>query len=72
MKMLKIRGISVFGDDQYILGPPPLSGVFGTPSLRPKIYLHGKMVYGRDRLVRLEFYVGELMVRSTKVYSVEW
>ena len=27
MKMLKIRGISVFGNDQYILGPPP-SGVF--------------------------------------------
>ena len=68
--MLKIRGISVFGDDQYILGPPP--GVFRTPSLRPKIYPQGKMVYGRDRLVRLDLYVSELRVRSTKIYKGEW
>ena len=44
--------------------PPP--EVFGTPSLRPKIYPQGKMVYGRDRLVRLDLYASELRVRSTK------
>jgi len=46
--------------------------VFRTPSLRPKIYPQGKMVYGRDRLVRLDLYVSELRVRSTKIYKEEW